>query len=327
MLYCIIFYIKEVNKKMAELYDAKIVIAGNVCEVTTYKEPILKTFKNKIEKQKREQTEEVKRENQIRSIRRTTKRIRTLANANYVPGRSSFLTLTFKENLTDYDVAFSYWDLFKKRVEYKIKQKLQYLGVVEFQTKYYEETGRRAIHFHICLFNVDYLDQQWLYETWNKVTTGGGVNIKALKEVDNIGAYLTHYLGKDLDAQLRFEEYTGKKRYFQSRNLKEPEEVLLDRKNKFDLEEFKSFMQLFENNVVYEYVSNPIEIYKKGYVEYQEEVLMEQSTFEGLYMKSKEKYIVYEDKKKLSASLSKIQQIHYKQIVFNSNYSFRQRNN
>ena len=133
---------------MANVYDAKIVIAGNVCEVTTYKEPILTDFKNKTEKKPREKTEEVILENQKRSIRRTTKRIRDLANANFVPGRSSFLTLTFKENLTDYEVAFTYWDLFKKRIEYKLKQKLQYLGVVEFQTKNYEETGRRAIHFH-----------------------------------------------------------------------------------------------------------------------------------------------------------------------------------
>ena len=94
---------------MAQFYDAKLVFAGNVVEVTTYKEPIMKSFKNKIDKQKRLQTEEVKNENKIRSIRRTTKRIRNLANANFVPGRSSFLTLTFKENMTDYDLAFNYW--------------------------------------------------------------------------------------------------------------------------------------------------------------------------------------------------------------------------
>ena len=33
---------------MANVYDAKIVIAGNVCEVTTYKEPILTDFKKFI---------------------------------------------------------------------------------------------------------------------------------------------------------------------------------------------------------------------------------------------------------------------------------------
>lgn len=307
---------------MAQFYDAKLVFAGNVVEVTTYKEPIMKSFKNKIEKQKRLQTEEVKNENKIRSIRRTTKRIRNLANANFVPGRSSFLTLTFKENMTDYDVAFNCWDLFKKRIEYQIKEKLQYLGVVEFQTKNYETTGRKAIHFHICLFNVDFISQEWLYETWNKITKGG-VNIKSIEEVDNVGAYLTHYLGKDLDEQLRFEEYVGKKRYFQSRGLKEPEEVLLDRTNKFDLKEFNEFIQMFENNVVYEYVSKPIEIYKKDYVEYVEEIQMEQGTLDGTYVKPDKKYILYENKKVLSVALSKVQQIHYKQIVLKENSLFR----
>ena len=139
-----------------------------------------------------------------------------------------------------------------------------------------------------------------MYKTWNKVTTGGGVNIQGLKDVDNIGAYLTSYLGKDLDAQIRFEKYLNKKRYFQSRNLKEPEVVTLDRNNPFDLEQFNDFVKTFENNVTYEYISKPMEIYKKGYVEYQEEIQMEQGSFEGLFLKSKEKYIVYEDKKKLS---------------------------
>ena len=80
---------------------------------------------------------------------------------------------------------------------------------------------------------------------------------------------------------------------------------------------------MFENNVVYEYVSKPMEIYKKDYVEYTEEIQMEQGTLDGIYVKPDKKYILYENKKVLSVALSKVQQIHYKQIVLQKNNSFR----
>ncbi|MGL6125467.1 MAG: rolling circle replication-associated protein, partial [Metamycoplasmataceae bacterium] len=119
-------------------------------EVYEYLEPIKEGYKNKIEKQEREKTTLVKLENYSRSIKRTKQTIRQLVNTNFCQDSSSFLTLTFKNNITDYDVAFNYWKLFKRKIERKYSLKLSYLGVVEFQE-------RGAIHFHICLFNVPYL--------------------------------------------------------------------------------------------------------------------------------------------------------------------------
>ena len=101
------------------MYNAKVVYCGNVLEVYQYKEPILNGYENKIEKEKREQTEDVKKENYARSIKRTKEKIRQLVNCNFTPDNSSFLTLTFKDNITDYDVAFSFWKRFKQKVEYK----------------------------------------------------------------------------------------------------------------------------------------------------------------------------------------------------------------
>ena len=116
-------------------YDKKVVYCGNVIEVYEYKEPIKIGYVNSIDKKKREKTEDVKKENFDRSIKRTAKKIRELVNCNFDNDNSSFLTLTFKDNVRDYDVAFSCWDRFKKRVEYKYKIKLSYLGVVEFQKR------------------------------------------------------------------------------------------------------------------------------------------------------------------------------------------------
>ena len=144
-------------------YDVKIVNCGNVMEVYKYTNPICEGFKVVKPRQSREQTEEVKNENLQRSIKRSKRKIFELVNTNFVDNYSSFLTLTFKDNLTDYDLAFNYWDRFKKKVEYHFKIKLQYCGVVEFQTKNYSTTGRCAIHFHIVLFDVPYLKHNVLH--------------------------------------------------------------------------------------------------------------------------------------------------------------------
>lgn len=235
-------------------YNKKVVISGNVIEVYEYLEPIKEGYSNKIEKTKREQDEEVKKENFARSIKRTSKKIRELVNCNFDNDNSSFLTLTFKDNITDYDVAFSSWKRFKQKVERKYKIKLSYLGVVEFQK-------RGAIHFHICLFNVPYLKHSELYDLWLSVTNGGGVYIEKVntEECDNVGAYVTKYITKDSD-DFFDNEYKGKKRYFTSRNLKEPTEI----KYSPDMEEdFNNFMNGVKDNIVYEYTSKPFDITKK----------------------------------------------------------------
>lgn len=277
-------------------YDVKIVNCGNILEVYSYKEPIKSGFKVS-NRGVREKTEEVKNENLQRSIKRTKRKIFELVNTNYVSGRSSFLTVTFKENLTDYDLAFNYWDRFKKKVEYKYKIKLKYCGVVEFQ-------DRGAIHFHICLFNVSYMEQSVLYELWNSIVPGG-INIKGIKdgECDNVGAYMTYYMNKDLENGFGKEEYKGRKRYFYSRNLDKPSVETFDLDNYSDYERYYNLINSLESNVVFEYTST----YEKK--DYFECVVEDIETGEI--------------KKELSENIVFSQELQYKQIVLNKNKEFR----
>lgn len=228
------------------MYDVKVVHCGELIEVFKYSNHVQTEFKMKSKKS-REQTEEIKEENLQRSIKRTKRKIFQLVNSNYVRGKSSFLTITFKENLTDYDVAFDYWKRFKQKVEYNLKIKLEYCGVVEFQE-------RGAIHFHICLFNIPYIKQEILLEYWNSLVSGG-VNIKGIKdsEVDNIGAYMTYYMNKDLENSFGKEEYKGRKRYFYSRNLKKPTETYFDLSNQDDYQNYYEFAKALEDKVVFGY--------------------------------------------------------------------------
>ena len=111
-------------------YDVKIVNCGNVVEIYKYSNPISSGYKITKPRQAREQTEQVKNENLQRSIKRSKRKIFELVNTNYVKYKSSFLTITFKENITDYDLAFNYWKRFKQKVEYHYEIKLQYCGNV-----------------------------------------------------------------------------------------------------------------------------------------------------------------------------------------------------
>lgn len=307
-------------------YDTKIVYCNNVLEIYQYRMPIKKGYENKIEKEQREQTEDVKKENFYRSIKRTKTKIRQLINTNYVEGKSSFLTLTFKENMTDYDLAFKYWDLFKKKVEYRLKIKLQYVGVVEFQNANKEVSGRNSIHFHIALFNVDFIKHELLYELWNK-SVPGGVHIKGIKDADNVGAYLTYYMGKDMD-DFFDNEYKGKKRYFKSRGLKDPVEVFYNKQEYIqDKEQIESLLNSVKDNIVFNYVSDEFEIKKKDYVVNDEEVQIVQGSLlpdvKDIVLDIDE----IETKKELPAYVVGVQQLQYIQVVLNQNLKFRKKIN
>lgn len=308
---------------MAHAYNKKIVVCGNVVEIYDYSEKILKGYNNKIEKEKREQTEEVKKENYSRSIKRTKRTIRELVNCNFHNSYSSFLTLTFKENITDYDVAFNYWKRFKQKVEYAYKIKLSYLGVVEFQK-------RGAIHFHICLFNVPYLEHSKLYDMWNSVCTGG-VYIERVgtDTCDNVGAYVTKYITKDSE-DFFDNEYKGKKRYFASRNLKKPVVEELDTiAHKDHKEYYDRFINNFKDNIVFQATSSPFVLTKK------EEVVKEVEEIKEFYqdnlLNNNSVLIDYEEgftqKKELVESIISTQQVTYTQILMNINTNNRDNKN
>ncbi|MGL6125458.1 MAG: rolling circle replication-associated protein, partial [Metamycoplasmataceae bacterium] len=242
------------------------------------------------------------------------------------------------------------WKLFKRKIERKYSLKLSYLGVVEFQE-------RGAIHFHICLFNVPYLKHSELYEMWSSTCGSGGVYIEKIgaNDCDNVGAYITKYLSKDMD-DFFDNEYKGKKRYFKSRGLKEPEVIKYNAKELVaDKEGFEQIMENLKDNVVYEYESKPFDITKKSRC-YEQVPIMEtvevvdfegKKTFEETNIKNRSVEILdlYGNKKivdrsfewvevefgqkekELNETFVAVQQLKYKQIVLNKNNLYRSNTN
>jgi len=243
-----------------EAYNEKLVIAGDILEYFKYQKGVIK--KTDVEKAylkelrengeippilKKKATEAEKIiKARYEAMKRSQREIRRIVNANRT-NFDMFMTLTYGENEQDIKKAYYEWKCFKQRLEDKYKQKFKYVGVIEFQ-------NRGAIHFHVILFNAPYIPFWEIEKIWGL----GRCDYKECFDIDNLGAYLTYYLTKDLcpeDDRLR-----GQKIYFTSKGLQRAEEIT-------DKKQIQAILQAQTKKPVYE-----TEFYNdiRGYVKYQQ---------------------------------------------------------
>ncbi|EUB18404.1 hypothetical protein [Fusobacterium sp. CM22] len=151
--------------------------------------------------------------------------IKRIIDCNY-DDKSTFLTLTFKENLQNIETANREFTLFIKRLKRYLKnQQLKYIATWELQQ-------RGAIHYHLVLFSVPYIKNDKLSEIWSN----GFIKINKIKETvknEAVGVYITKYFVKDLEKKAN-----QKKAYFSSRNLIKPKET----KKKLDFDEMNDIL-------------------------------------------------------------------------------------
>lgn len=151
--------------------------------------------------------------------------IKRIIDCNF-DDRSTFLTLTFKENIQDIETVNREFTLFIKRLKRYLKnQQLKYIATWELQQ-------RGAIHYHLVLFSVPYIKNDKLSELWGN----GFIKINKIKETvtnEAVGVYITKYFVKDLEKKAN-----QKKAYFCSRNLIKPKET----KKKLDFDEMNDIL-------------------------------------------------------------------------------------
>lgn len=121
------------------------------------------------------------------SLRNTFQLIRDLVNANTTqPRRCRWLTLTYAINMTDPKQLYADYKRFMTRLRRKYG-KCEYIAVAEPQQ-------RGAWHMHVILIFPDdapFMDNNDVASLWAQ----GFVTVKAMNNCDNIGAYLSAYLG------------------------------------------------------------------------------------------------------------------------------------
>ena len=215
---------------MIERVYKKIVYSGDVVEVYEYEKGYLKGYElTRTEKRHNGRLRGGKSKNyeehRKQVLQRAKKDLRRLINANvgqygkeYI---AKFLTLTFKENVKDLDKANYEFKKFIQRLNYYCfgvkKNKLKYTCVVEFQE-------RGAIHYHVIIYNMPYIKANDIANVWGN----GFIKINKIDDVNNVGAYVSEYLGQAEKGQghdIEDDRLQGKKSYFSSKGLYKPIEI------------------------------------------------------------------------------------------------------
>lgn len=177
----------------------------------------------------------------------------------------SFITLTFKENITDIAYANRIFHAWVVNVR-KIKKDFKYVAVPEFQK-------RGAVHYHV-LSNLGKNDsgiimpQKSRTEKTRDITTlfdvkywsRGFARVDFIKsDYKKIYSYICKYMTKDIDNKL-----FGKHRYLSSQNINKPREEYLDLTNEKDSNYFNEIM----NNSSIDYCSQYKDIYTDTNIEF-----------------------------------------------------------
>lgn len=185
-----------VNIRPASHETVKVKTCGNVKEVMYSQNRGRGGCTKKISKEeyvnirtgevKQFQKQEKRSDDKI-SVARTMKLGRDLINTNVTdPNKCRWITLTYAKNMQDTKKLYNDFKYFRKKLK-KIYGHTEYITAAEPQ-------ARGAWHLHVILIfpeKAPYIPNETLRELWGH----GFVRVTALTDVDNVGAYLTAYLG------------------------------------------------------------------------------------------------------------------------------------
>lgn len=202
-------------------YHEKLIISGDIIEYFEYERQVrggigVRDGPLGRSKGANETSKEI---NRVVVMQRARTTLRRLINANigqWVDSRgrpyvSKFVTLTFADNVTELAQANPEFKKFIKRLNRYVGYKVEYNAVPEFQK-------RGAVHYHVIFYNLSYIANKKLREIWNQ----GFVRVNNIDKVDNVGAYVCKYMGKDFGEVDKLKE---QKCYFSSRGLLKPVEI------------------------------------------------------------------------------------------------------
>lgn len=127
-----------------------------------------------------------------------------LADVNFEARACVFVTLTFRENVQDYDTAVKAFKGFTKKLRRKLED-VRYIATLEIQQ-------RGAYHFHLLL---NAPDVQFALDNIEPLWQNGLVDIAPVDDIKKLSLYIT----KDLIHQNRSHPLFNRRCYFVSQGL------------------------------------------------------------------------------------------------------------
>lgn len=225
-----------VTRNASYSYD-KLIISGGLHELyhRVDKPIILNRSRSRTTFMQKEGENPRDKEYRKRTRTRAFNKIRRLIYANFGVG-SKFITLTFSNSanfdICDLKTCNKKFAAFVKRLR-ALDPDLKYLSKPEFQK-------RGAVHYHLVV-NTGFIDKKVLSKVWGY----GFVDIRRVTCEEQIGAYLTKYLGKDFYD----ERFKGHKSFFYSNNMVRPRRYYFNK-----VEEFKKYIST--NKIKPDFVSS-----------------------------------------------------------------------
>lgn len=206
------------------------------------------------------------RSQNINTVRYSISNLRNLINNNFIGGQNElWITLTFGENkVYNPKDLYPIFTNFIKRLRYNFKDlKLDYIYVPEPHEK-----GDWHIHLLLKADKPLYIKNSTLNEIWSY----GFVKVNRLKDIDNIGAYVSAYLinikdGEQTKKGARLYLYpVGHQLYRFSKGIIKPNSEYISydeaiKKVSSDKLTYKSTLQIttendFQNTIHYEYYNS-----------------------------------------------------------------------
>ncbi|WP_205966130.1 rolling circle replication-associated protein, partial [Paracoccus liaowanqingii] len=136
----------------------------------------------------------MKRTDSMTSLLRTMRKIREYINANFTGGKNElFVTLTYETCMTDITQLGQDTQNFLARLKYFCQKKWERNGIFEYiWVREVQERG--AWHLHLLIKFPRKRSVYLANEDVRKIWGNGFVNVKRLKNVTNVGAYISAYL-------------------------------------------------------------------------------------------------------------------------------------
>jgi hypothetical protein len=195
--------------KKAKVMTAKVITSGDIVEVYEYDDGVLYGYERPATTRRTDTPPEDWQGKEESNLRRARQKLRRTIWSN-MKHYSKFLTLTYAENMQDYEQFQKDWHRFTQNLK-RHGYELQYLYVLEYQK-------RGALHAHVVVFNDEIIPIEAIENAWKR----GFVKINSIKDVNNLGAYVCKYLTKETIASY------GSHSYHVSRGLEKPNEIKID---------------------------------------------------------------------------------------------------